>query len=590
MQEGDVILPLQKEGCPFEPESLPTDDRLVDILEEEIREIHDEDEEDELEGGKLKGGCCCGICCAMCEGPTCLLSFTLKFLILGVACGIAAASLDGWYWTEVQEHASQANFGGQTYDYKFYTLVAYGITKFCHFPQSIPDLNNNIDISIPTLEDWECTEWDNLRATVTQGSTEYIMSDCSTTACKKCRDSMENGKAWVSMGILLMVPVIACIIVSKCCHSFCNLVLERSMTFISIAALGIALASWVAGLRVASDDCADFNRELAVSQDNIWNATTNGVDNSVSSMVLGPSAYLGISTMGLGAGALSFYVLYFFLMSGASWLLFCVLVNGGLSVGFAVSALSFNTWYWTNFETHENSAGDNKFYSLISYGITKFCYYPRDMSSQAGGTFDVSLPSLDDLQCLGWKDLDATVNIDSQNYPLLSCMDAFSANVTTVQASACRACEDGMLEGEALGSLAIILTSPVAIACIVIIFGSTVFPKCCFGRTATRLLSFIGIGSLVGSLIVWIAALSTAAGKCDKLNTELKATTADLWSLSTGGAQTNGSELELGPSAYCAILAIVFALFSLLTFVYYWCTAIPSAEPTEVAPVEMKDG
>mmetsp|Transcript_11223 Transcript_11223/g.18341 ORF Transcript_11223/g.18341 Transcript_11223/m.18341 type:complete len:596 (-) Transcript_11223:218-2005(-) len=553
------------------------DSYCVDGAEEKDRD------QDSLEDEpKLKGGCCfCGICCAICEGETCFLSFTINFLILGLLCGIAAMAVQSWYWTGIVEHDSQASVGGNTFDYKFYSLVSYGLTQFCHYPQSVPDLDNNIDISVPSLSDWNCENWDNLDATISQGDTTYTLSQCSSSDdCKKCRAAMEEGVSWAMLGLVGLVPVGVLILFSKCCHGNVPEKWEKVLTMIAIFCLIGSIVCYTTGLRYASAECHDYNQELALTQSSIWNATTNGADNSDSSMEIGASGYLGIGTIACGIGALLFYALFFFFSTGSSWLLFLVLFQGSISVGFAIASLSFHSWYWSSIEKHQGTAsllGEDRsytFYTLISYGVSKFCWYPRFIP-QLSSFQNIGVPGYDDLRCENWANLNAQINIDGTDYTLLACTgEAASnqvANISSVATSACHKCQLAMLDAEGLASVAIVLTAPVVAFTIALVLGDAICPSACYGERAHKFLTYSSIAAICASIIFYLSALATVADQCDELNSELKTTTADLWSLATNGDDSEGAEMGLGPSAISAILALLFGTLALLTFMYFAC-------------------
>mmetsp|Transcript_31261 Transcript_31261/g.60346 ORF Transcript_31261/g.60346 Transcript_31261/m.60346 type:complete len:495 (-) Transcript_31261:344-1828(-) len=462
-------------------------------------------------------------------------------------------------------------------------MVSYGIGKFCHYPQTIPDLNNNIDIPIPKLSDWKCERWDNLDATITQGDTTYHLSNCqNSSACKKCRTAMEEGMAWAVMGMLGLVPVGVFIILSKCCGKCIDDKYEKPLVGIAILCLIGSILTFVTGLRYAAAECHEYNQELNYNQAVIWNATTNGADHTSSSIQQGVSAYLAIGAVGCGVIALVLYFMFFFFMSGASWLLFLVLLQGALSTGFAIASLSFSAWYSTGIELHKNTAQysgydvDYTFYTLVTYGVSQFCYYPREIPGLDTFSF-IGIPSLDDLECKSWDNLDAQMRIDGTDYTLLSCTDT-TGNATATTESACQACAAAMTDAEYLGSLAVVLTLPVVVCCMVLVLGDAVCPSCCFGRRAYQFLSGSGIVGIAVATIFYLSAIAVANNKCDDLNSELESTTKLLWDKATNGKETSGSTMSLGPSAICAVISLIFSAFAFCTFLYYATCKIPRAQ------------
>uniref|UniRef100_A0A7S0GZS3 Uncharacterized protein n=1 Tax=Amorphochlora amoebiformis TaxID=1561963 RepID=A0A7S0GZS3_9EUKA len=247
------------------------------------------------------------------------------------------------------------------------------------------DIAEDVQIAVPSLSDWNCQQWDSIDAKIFQGSDEYSLTKCDTDACKRCRKGMEEAVASATLGMLALIPVAALVVLSKCCHWCLSEKTEKKCVLLGVVCLIGGIVSWTAGLRNASSECSDFNLELATTQSGIWNATTNGFDNSDNSIVMGPSAYLGIGTIACGTLALLAYSMYFFFMTGAAWSLFLVIFNGALSVGLASASLSLNLWYWSGIEKHSDTTTFNgesveyTFYTMISYGITEFCMYPKQI-------------------------------------------------------------------------------------------------------------------------------------------------------------------------------------------------------------------
>jgi len=128
-----------------------------------------------------------------------------------------------------------------------------------------------------------------------------------------------------------------------------------------------------------------------------------------------------------------------------------------------------------------------------------------------------------------------------------------------------------MLDAEGLASVAIVLTVPVVAFTIAIVLGDAICPSACYGKRAHKFFTYTSIAAICGSIIFYLSALAVASEQCDELNSELKTTTAELWSLATNGDDSEGAEMGLGPSAISAILALLFGTLALLTFMYFAC-------------------
>jgi len=198
--------------------------------------------------------------------------------------------------------------------------------------------------------------------------------------------------------------------------------------------------------------------------------------------------------------------------------------------------LGTDFWYTTIYKFEGTVSGDNvEFYRATTYGLEKFCEYPKEFNSV--NLDENKKPDAKDIEntknwaCTKWKDLDGTTDsVDD--------------------------CKKSVKVGMGFGILGLLLTAPAAIVC----FMWMCCADCMF--KFKTLANIITIALLFGVVFCYMISTATVAGECNKFNKDLDkllyigvndTTTVPLWSM-------------------CFVIVSIFlALFAAISFWRFHC-------------------